>query len=73
MVIPVSGNTCKNPTYHTSHSSYMQILPYTVRWVCRHVEPVSRGVNRFPTVEAAEGRTAHNNGWNGANGMASNT
>jgi hypothetical protein len=24
-------------------------------------------------VEAAEGRTAHNNGWNGANGMASNT
>jgi hypothetical protein len=21
----------------------------------------------------AEGRTAHNNGWNGANGMASNT
>jgi hypothetical protein len=23
-------------------------------------------------VEAAEGRTAHNNGWNGANGMASN-
>jgi hypothetical protein len=25
------------------------------------------------TQEAAEGRTAHNNGWNGANGMASNT
>jgi hypothetical protein len=24
-------------------------------------------------VQAAEGRTAHNNGWNGANGMASNT
>jgi phage gp16-like protein len=24
-------------------------------------------------VEADEGRTAHNNGWNGANGMASNT
>ena len=23
-------------------------------------------------VEAAEGRTAHNNGWNGANGMAPN-
>jgi hypothetical protein len=22
------------------------------------------------SVEAAEGRTAHNNGWNGANGMA---
>jgi hypothetical protein len=28
---------------------------------------------RDKTVEAAEGRTAHNNGWNGANGMASNT
>jgi hypothetical protein len=24
-------------------------------------------------MEAAEGRMAHNNGWNGANGMASNT
>ena len=27
----------------------------------------------YKAVEAAEGRTAHNNGWNGANGMASNT
>ena len=27
----------------------------------------------FEPQEAAEGRTAHNNGWNGANGMASNT
>jgi hypothetical protein len=25
------------------------------------------------TQEAAGGRTAHNNGWNGTNGMASNT
>ena len=24
------------------------------------------------SVETAEGRTAHNTGWNGANGMASN-
>ena len=27
----------------------------------------------YASVEADEGRTAHNNGWNGANGMASNT
>ena len=27
----------------------------------------------WTTVEAAEGRTAPNNGWNGANGTASNT
>jgi hypothetical protein len=29
------------------------------------------GLNKLRTVEAAEGRTAHNNVWNGANGMAS--
>ena len=29
--------------------------------------------NSFPQVEVAEGRAAHNNGWNGKNGMASNT
>ena len=28
---------------------------------------------RGDLMEAAEGRTAHDNGWNGANGMASNT
>jgi hypothetical protein len=27
---------------------------------------------RYETVEADEGRTAHNNVWNGANGKASN-
>ena len=32
----------------------------------------NRNVNHIPQ-EAAEGRTAHINGWNGLNGMASNT
>ena len=34
------------------------------------VSPITHAV--LGSVEAAEGRTAHNNGWDGANGMASN-
>jgi hypothetical protein len=38
----------------------------------RH-ENNSLGVHLYITVEDAEGRTAHNKGWNGVNGMASTT
>ena len=34
---------------------------------------IELGTDGLVAVEAAEGRTAHNNGWNGANGLASNT
>jgi hypothetical protein len=41
-----------------------------IKWILRYGD--RHKTRPFAAVEAGEGRTAHNNGWNGASGMASN-
>ena len=65
-------------TQYNTLKSNGTLIEYCVEWLIAHIckglaviwlEEWEEGINST-LVEAAEGRTAHNNGWNGTNGMA---
>jgi hypothetical protein len=59
-----------HPANLTQSPAWSQLLQPSV---CTHAPTNAQThTNVYTPVEAGEGRTAHNNGWNGVNGMASN-
>lgn len=62
----------KHPFAFSSSPPSSQTFTGTQMWCSEIYIRAHVHTHTHKPVEAAEGRTAHNNGWNGANGMAPN-